>query len=138
MNPSAKHSVWKKTGLALFAVLGAVAALVVLYRFAPTEHRFYPQCPLHVLTGWDCPGCGGLRAAHALLHGEVRAAFQFNPLLFLLAPAFAAAGSLTAAKRWTGREWFPARHRPIWIWLLLVAIAAFSVLRNLPLPFAHS
>ena len=37
-------------------------------------------CPFRLLTGWDCPLCGGTRMGEALLHGDVPAAFGFNPL----------------------------------------------------------
>ena len=37
-------------------------------------------CPFRLLTGWDCPLCGGTRMGDALLHRDVPAAFGFNPL----------------------------------------------------------
>jgi hypothetical protein len=40
-------------------------------------------CPFRALTGWDCPLCGGTRMGAALLHGDVQAAFEFNPLAFI-------------------------------------------------------
>ena len=40
-------------------------------------------CPFRALTGWDCPLCGGTRMGAALLHGDVLAAFGFNPLALL-------------------------------------------------------
>src|SRR5689334_2220232 len=64
----------------------AGAALVSLYFFNPTEHGFFPRCLLHSLTGLDCPGCGGLRATHQLLHGNFIAALRLNPLFIALLP----------------------------------------------------
>lgn len=40
-------------------------------------------CPLKLATGWDCPLCGGTRMAAALLHGDVTAAFVYNPLALI-------------------------------------------------------
>lgn len=37
-------------------------------------------CPFLAVTGWDCPLCGGTRMGSALLHGDVAAAFAFNPV----------------------------------------------------------
>ena|SRR5687768_15786548 len=109
----------------------ACAAAVLLYFFAPAEHRFYPRCMFHVATGLACPGCGSLRAAHSLLHGDFAAAFRFNPLLFVLLPL---AGLAWAVYRPSSLSALPAK----WIWTLLGVIVAFGVLRNLPMaPFTY-
>lgn len=42
-----------------------------------------PKCPLKILTGYDCPGCGATRAMHAALHGDFISAIHYN--LFLIA-----------------------------------------------------
>lgn len=64
------------------AVGGALAAVAALiYVYDPASTWFYPSCPLRALTGWLCPLCGGLRAAHALLHGRVFDAVALNPFL---------------------------------------------------------
>jgi len=65
------------------AVLASVAGLFVL---ADLVH--FPLCPLASSFGVPCPGCGLTRATLALLHGDVRAALHFHPLVFLLAPLF--------------------------------------------------
>jgi hypothetical protein len=62
----------------------------VLYLFPPAEHSFYPRCIFHALTGLQCPGCGGTRALHELLHFHVAAAWGYNAMITVLAPlAFA-------------------------------------------------
>jgi hypothetical protein len=40
-------------------------------------------CPFRALTGWNCPLCGGTRMGDALLHGDVLAAFGYNPLAMI-------------------------------------------------------
>lgn len=122
----------KSFGWALLAAVGAAAALAILYFFAPTQYPFYPRCIFHATTGLSCPGCGSLRAMHSLLHGNVAAALQFNPLLFLLLPVVAGASLSRFYGAVTGRELFTAFKRPVWIWLLLGVILIFSVGRNLP------
>lgn len=42
---------------------------------------FTPACIFHLLTGWNCPGCGCQRALHAAIKGEWWKAWQFNYLL---------------------------------------------------------
>lgn len=63
-------------------ILVLLAVLAFSWAFDPVDGpAFYPQCPVKWLTGLDCPGCGSARALHALLHGELGAAFRFNPWL---------------------------------------------------------
>ena len=68
------------------AVIGAMTGSIVigfLYVFDPETTGFYPRCLFNWLTGLSCAGCGGLRAAHAVVHGEFLAAYHYNPLLFI-------------------------------------------------------
>lgn len=43
-------------------------------------------CPFHMLTGLDCPFCGGQRMVVELLHGHFAEAFWLNPGLAIGAP----------------------------------------------------
>ena len=47
----------------------------------PNQSGSYGFCPLHSLTGLDCPFCGGLRGTSALLHGDIATALDHNVLL---------------------------------------------------------
>ena len=40
-------------------------------------------CPLSALTGFPCPGCGSTRALLLVLTGRWRAAFFYNPCIYL-------------------------------------------------------
>lgn len=40
-----------------------------------------PKCMFKTFTGLDCPSCGATRAAHAILNGNLKEAFLFNPFL---------------------------------------------------------
>jgi hypothetical protein len=117
----------------LLATSAAVASVPVLYRFNPLEVHFYPRCPLYVLTGIYCPGCGALRAGHALLHGHLLTALDYNALLVVAAPFLAWALAAQAVHALTGRR-IPTHQlsgvesRAI-MWLFI----AFMVLRNLPI-----
>ena len=62
----------------------SVAAL--LYTFNPTETALAPKCAFKSLTGWDCPGCGFQRAAHAALHGDLIRAARYNFFLLYALP----------------------------------------------------
>ena len=105
---------------------------VYLFIFEPGKSGFFPACPFRALTGFTCPGCGGARGLHRLVHGDVVAAFQFNPLLVLALPflLYALVRYTNAAFRGRPLEWnqLNAKHG----WALVVVILSFWVFRNTP------
>jgi hypothetical protein len=110
----------------------AAVAVGVLASVDPNEPGHYPSCPLLATTGLWCPGCGSLRAVHALAGGDLVTAFQRNPFTVLAVPFL-----VWAWLRWTGASlgWMPPRRSvaPAWaVWMLLVAVLGFWVLRNVP------
>jgi len=64
----------------------SIVGLVFLYFYNPQDMPFFPRCPFYALTGYKCPGCGTLRAIHALLHCRFANAFNLNPFLFVAIP----------------------------------------------------
>ncbi|HEY3351145.1 MAG TPA: DUF2752 domain-containing protein [Thermoanaerobaculia bacterium] len=72
-------------------ILGTAAlAGAVLFFFDPATAGFYPPCLFKTFLGAQCPGCGSLRAAHQLLHGNFAAAWGLNPTLMIVGPLAAA------------------------------------------------
>ena len=67
-------------------VVAACCVLAVLFIFNPTEYAWMPKCPVKLLFGVDCPGCGVQRALHALLHGHIREAIGYNLFLVVAFP----------------------------------------------------
>lgn len=59
-----------------------VIILFCLYAFLDPEDpdvgRFFPKCPVKLITGLQCPACGIQRAAHSLLQGDVIGALSHN------------------------------------------------------------
>lgn len=63
----------------LFFLLVILILLFFLYSYVdPNESFWVPKCPLKLLTGWNCPSCGTQRAFHALIHGHLFLAIQYN------------------------------------------------------------
>ena len=98
--------------------IAGISALT-LFLFDPAHYPFYPTCYFHLLTGLYCPGCGGLRAIHQLLHGNLAAAARLNLLVILSLPA--------AVLVWRVRS-----IRALWLWVFLAFSAVFAVVRNIP------
>ena len=63
-----------------------MAGIYVYARFNPEESLFFPKCPVYLLTGYQCPGCGSQRAFFHLFHGNLLTAFRYNPLILALVP----------------------------------------------------
>jgi hypothetical protein len=106
----------------------AGSAILVLFAFNPAAHGFYPRCLFKEWTGWQCPGCGGLRAAHLLLHGRVREAFAMNPFLLACGPLFVVRWVWRAVRRSQGHQ--VRDGAAVW-WLLLASAIGFGIWRNL-------
>jgi hypothetical protein len=85
----------------------------------------FPVCPFRLLTGWNCPACGGLRMVHDVLHGDLAAAVNDNVFLLVGIPMLAG--------------WILLRRRSEKSLLsvlaaatLVIAMLAWTVVRNLP------
>ena len=118
-----------RTRLTIWLLAAAVIGAGVLYFVPPA---CFPPCPLHVLTGWNCPGCGATRAAHELLHGHIRAALQLNAPLVLAGPVVLAIGFWQLLSG-PGRDHraAPTAHCQ-WLWLVLLLVLTFGIVRNIP------
>ncbi len=75
-----------KVAIAALIAFAIVAGLIFLYLYNPQDISFFPRCPFYALTGYKCPGCGTLRAIHAMLHFRFGDALRLNPLLFAAIP----------------------------------------------------
>ncbi len=120
----------------LLAGMLLLCALVVLYFFDPAERGFFPVCIFHSVTGLNCPGCGGLRATHQLLHAHFETAFRLNPLFVVALPLAAVFFARPAFQKLRGEK-ISVAVNPAWLWIGMVALIVFGVVRNLPFaPFA--
>ena len=110
---------------ALLLVLG-----LVYYALDPSSSTLFPRCTFLSLTGYKCPGCGSQCAVHALLHGDLAAAFRYNALLLIAIPWIALC--LFAESRRTRNPRLYARlNGPLLIWLFLAMVLIWWLLRNI-------
>lgn len=132
--PPVLHLRRDRISLVGYLVLGfaAVAGIVVLFAFNPTEHGFFPRCVLYAWTGIACPGCGILRGVHHLTHGHFLEAFQHNALFMLLIPV-AVYSYVRVVFNLTGRDWLPPIFAGArWVKVFVVVLVAFTLIRNIP------
>lgn len=113
------------------AALMAAGSGTVAY-FDPAKANFLPVCPLYSLTGFACPGCGLTRGFHALFHGDVLTALDFNALIPIWVVIFGyglLSMTLLAVR---------GRGLPMWsigpkvLFGFMAMLILFGVLRNLP------
>lgn len=121
--PTARRR-WVAWGLFGLVLLG----LVTVHVIDPVSSPFAPSCAFHTVTGYHCPGCGGTRAMHALLHGQWRQAIAHHPLLPLV---------LGFGAWWLWRTIRPSTNPgkllPAWgVWSILAALVLFWIARNIP------
>jgi hypothetical protein len=126
MEPNAQH----RHGTRLYTTLGtgvlAVGALAYVGLADP--HRpgsLFPPCPFKLLTGLNCPACGGLRMTHDLLHGNLAGAVVDNVFLLIGLPA------LALWVLWRIKQGQRAFTLPA-IVVVAVAAIAWTVVRNMP------
>ncbi|NBE54523.1 DUF2752 domain-containing protein [Streptomyces boluensis] len=114
------------------AVLGTVAAaFAYVGTVDPNEPGHYPVCPLLRLTGVLCPGCGGLRSAHAFITGDLGAALGANALAVIGYVVFAAGWLAWTVASARGRSW-RIELRSSQLWAVGALLVVFTVVRNLP------
>jgi Protein of unknown function (DUF2752) len=114
--------------LALAAVVGA--ASLALHLRDPHTQGSWGACPLLAVTGFSCPGCGGLRAVNDLTHLDVIAAASSN-LYFVASIPLLVVGWLV----WVRHAWAGTRtagpSTPLVV-AMLVLLMVFWVVRNTP------
>jgi hypothetical protein len=124
--------------LATGAVVLAATAFVGLVD--PNEPGHYPLCPTKYLTGVDCPGCGGLRATHDLVRGDVVGALDHNAAVVLLVlPGLVLLWAAWLVRSWRGEQAAPTALDRAAAWLtsrrvllvLGILVLAFTVARNI-------
>lgn len=111
--------------------LAGLGVMGLLWHFEPRGQFFFPRCTFLQVTGLQCPGCGGLRATHALLHGHLAEAWRLNAMWVAALPLGAWSAGAIALGHWTGRRIpHPLGWRRAWI-AITAAILGFGLLRNL-------
>ncbi len=140
---STTHERWRRLRAPL-AFAGAIAGCTLAISMAdPSTSGVYPPCPTKLLTGLDCPACGGLRATYALAHRRLGEAADRNLLFFLAVPLIAVAFVVALVGAWRGTptsiaQWVNRHSRPL-TWIGLAAMVVFTVARNIPgVPYLSS
>lgn len=122
-----------KWSLAGLSVVGLSYVAIV----DPNRPNLVPACAFRAITGVDCPGCGGTRAVHALLHGDIGSALNHNALATVVILVGLLLLVVDLVLKRLGREPLRFSITPRWAVVAVVVVGAFWILRNLPVfPFS--
>lgn len=113
------------------AGLGLGAATLLRLR-DPHTSGSYGFCPFLLVTGFPCPGCGGLRAVHDLLRGDLAAAAGSNAVAVAVVLAAAVGWVVWTVRRARGRDVRMVVLGPAASVVVLGAFLLFGVLRVTP------
>ncbi len=131
-HPAARST--PRGGVVRFAALttAAVAGAAVLATVDPNEGGHYPTCPFLDVTGLYCPGCGTLRACHALIHLDPLTALERNPLFVVALPFILFCWAMWALRLAGRTAWSTTLLAPGWLWAMLWVLVGYWALRNVP------
>ncbi|MEU1998520.1 DUF2752 domain-containing protein [Nocardia gamkensis] len=123
---------WRGVGLPLLVAGVGVGVGVLLHLRDPHVEGSYGTCPVYALTGWYCPGCGGMRAVHNLTDGHVLDALHSNLLAIPLVVAFVVWVTDWTVQAWRGQKMrLPSISRTT-MWTFFALLAIYTVVRNTP------
>ncbi|MFE9582741.1 DUF2752 domain-containing protein [Nocardia sp. NPDC006044] len=105
---------------------------VLLHVRDPHVEGSYGVCPVYALTGYWCPGCGGMRAIHNLTDGHLLDSLHSNVLAIPLVLAFVLWIADWSLRSWRGhRMRLPSISRAT-MWTFFALLTVYTVLRNTP------
>ena len=109
--------------MTLLVIGAAYAVLVHLLGFGI-------PCPIHLVTGLQCPGCGVTRMVMALLHLDLKGAFAANAAVLCLLPLmlFTAGRAVWLYIRKGSTH---SRLNDALTWFMIAVLLIFGVIRNI-------
>ncbi|WP_177165208.1 DUF2752 domain-containing protein [Epilithonimonas hominis] len=118
-----------KGQIAVLVIL--IVLIVIYYFFDPTKSDWFLRCPLKVITGYECAGCGVQRSFHSLLHLRFLEAFRYNALFVLSILYFLFLIILKYSESFRSKKkllnFFFSKK---WLFFLIIIVLLFSLLKN--------
>lgn len=130
----------KKILIIIFAIVIPVLLCILYYNYKEAESDWSVQCGLYKLTGLFCPGCGGQRAFHNLLHGHFLKAFRYNILFVVAIPFFVYLYYILVQVYGLGNKEYAngLLFSPRFAKIFLIVLVVFFIIRNIPcFPFTY-
>ena len=119
----------KKVVVAALVVVVVIAAIAVYKFFDPMESSIFPKCVFYSVTGLKCPGCGTQRALHAMLTGDLAAAWHYNAFWVVMLPVIALLFGAEGLRKRAPRLYVAVNSKWV-VAAVLVAVVAWWIARN--------
>ena len=116
-----RRKAWKGA-LTLLGIGSAYAVLVHLLGFGI-------PCPIHLVTGLQCPGCGITRMVMALLRLDLNGAFKANAGVLCLLPLMLFTAG-RAVWLYIHKGSTRSKLNDALIWFMIAVLLLFGVIRN--------
>jgi len=120
----------KKKSKYITASLIIICSIIIYFIFDPSHYLWFPRCPFLIISGYKCPGCGSQRTIHALLHFNIQEAFHYNAFLVCSIP-FIIILTIAEILRKSKPKFYIRVHRPLYIYIYLIAVILWWILRNI-------
>lgn len=120
-----------KSKITIGVIVAVLAVtLIVIYSSVNPENKFFPKCFFLVVTGLKCPGCGSQRAIHALLNGDIGAAWGYNAMMVLFIPVVVLMGVASLGRLRNPRLYNSINSRWV-IWSVFIVVVGWGIVRNI-------
>ena len=114
----------------IVAFIGFSFGIYYFYTNNPSKKESpFIVCITKTITGYDCPGCGGQRAFHELLHGNFMEAAKLNLFSYFFAPLLLFIFLKVTLKPF-GINLPAIILSTKWLVVILIAMLVFTILRN--------
>lgn len=126
----------------LLLILAIIFPFIIVYTYFEIYNTTGNNalCTFREATGLECPGCGGQRSLHFLLHGDFIQALRYNAF-FVIALPFLTYFYIMATKVYILKQKQFLKSFVFSSWFgftLLIVVILFFILRNIPIsPFTY-
>jgi hypothetical protein len=128
-------------------VLGCGLAMGIFYAAAPKRlSKILLPCPVHLFTGFYCPGCGGTRALRFLLHGDIINSLRHHlavPYMTVMGICFMASQTVWRCSRIrtlhgkNGLRIRPMQYHNVYLYILAALYVINFLWKNIALLLFH-
>lgn len=124
----------------VLSVIPIIILVLCYYNYQESGSEWSIQCGLYKYTGLYCPGCGGQRALHSLLHFDILSALKYNILIFPAVPILLYLYYLLiriylVKDRGANHQLYLSNKFAI---IFVLVLVTFFIIRNIPfVPFSY-